>query len=51
MILSVSAIRSPNDVIPAAGAIAEQQNPLIVFNVGGSAPGRIVSEDLDVPSA
>ena len=37
-----SAAGCPDDVVPTGVAVAEEQNPLVIVDVGCAAPARIV---------
>lgn len=45
-----SAIRDPEDVVPVGLAVVFEE-PLIVVDVGGSAPRGVVSQKFNVPSS
>ena len=46
-----SAFGYPQDVVPVVRSVAKQQNPLVVLDVGGSSPGRIIAKNFHIPSA
>ena len=46
-----SAAGCPDDVVPTGVTVAEEQNPLVIVDVGCAAPARVVAEDLHIPLA
>lgn len=46
-----SASRSPDDVVEIVVSIAENNDPLIIIDVGGSTPSRISLKDFHIPSS
>ena len=51
MVIWVSAFRGPDDVVPLGLSVAEEEDPLVSGDVGGSAPGGVTSKHLHVPSS